>query len=245
MDIKINKFDGEFLHMNQQQIDDQFLSASLNDDKEKMQYLLVSKDLTFRANIHIKEGGFSNKTNNSVFERICGNGDIEMITFIFTSPELKDKVNIHSYNDFCLRSACHLGYVEVVKFLLDSPKLEEHADVLATDSTQMNSFLRACKKGETEIIQYLLQHDKYKTVLLPYKEEGFIEILKTNKNSEEALDALIHYFIFDIHIEKTSTLEKFLSLNYKNILDIINKRDLNTKLSSDLNIKSNLVKHKI
>lgn len=85
----------------------------------------------------------------------CATGDIEMVKYILTSPELPLHADIHSKGgdyDCAFRSACEHGYLPIVRYLLTSNELDEHVNI------QSNSlaFIRACQYGHMDIVQYLL-----------------------------------------------------------------------------------------
>ncbi len=55
---------------------------------------------------------------NDEFISACRNGNLEIIKYLLTSPDLKEHADIHAENDLGFRNACRDGHLEVVKWLI-------------------------------------------------------------------------------------------------------------------------------
>lgn len=130
---------------------------------------------------------------------------------------------------------CLNGELENVQYLLTSSELNEHADIHAGEDTPLYS---ACQNGYLEIVKYLLASPELKEHADIYSNyASFLPILCDKGNLEIA-----RYFIFDLNIEKTPDIVKFLKNNIKepNVEKIdgwFKLRELNQSLNEELPIE--------
>lgn len=87
------------------------------------------------------------------FKMACLSGNLDIISYLITSKDLKENVNIHVADDFAFRMACKRGYLNIVQYLLSSPDLTDHADVHVFKDI---AFRQAEANGHFEIVKYLL-----------------------------------------------------------------------------------------
>ena len=59
----------------------------------------------------------------------CLLGDLEIVGYLLTSPDLKDHADIHFNNDCALASACTYGHVEIIKYLIFDYQIEKTKDI--------------------------------------------------------------------------------------------------------------------
>jgi ankyrin repeat protein len=57
------------------------------------------------------------------FSWACMNGQLEVVKYLLTSPDLKEHADIHAEDDWGFRWACENGQLEIVKFLIDEFKI--------------------------------------------------------------------------------------------------------------------------
>lgn len=128
-----------------------------------------------------------------------------------------------------LRDACFHGHLDIVKYLLTSPDLKKHANIHENNDWPLQ---RACRYGNLEVVKYLLTSPdltEYANIHedndLAFKDACYKKYLE-----------IVKYLIFDYKIDQTVSIRGFLILeNRKEILDMFDKRDLQDKLSKELN----------
>lgn len=127
-----------YKEMSQEQINNCFLKECENGNLEKVKYFLLSKDLNFNAEIDsysissINEDWIEEGNNNNYGEAlscVCEKGNLEIVEYLLTSPDLKVHANIRGKHDRNLGFACQSGNFNLVKFLLTSEKLKEKANI--------------------------------------------------------------------------------------------------------------------
>lgn len=128
--------------LKQVDLDNQFLSACSKNDIELVQYLSYnnSDNITISQNVI-----------NSAFIKMCESGNLSLISFLLTSPNLKYRANIHHENDIGLTFSCQNGHLEVVKYLLTSPELNEHC----SHDIDFWTLLYPCQNGYIDIVKFL------------------------------------------------------------------------------------------
>ena len=93
---------------------------------------------------------------NNRYVEACEKGDLEVVRYLLTSKNLKNKAEIDSpsdYGDIGLTSACRYGHLDIVRYLLTSSELKIHADINRQEECALKY---ACVFGQLEIVQYLL-----------------------------------------------------------------------------------------
>lgn len=87
------------------------------------------------------------------FTMACTLGNMDIIRYVLTSPELPEHADIHYRDNEGLHNACANGHLEVVQYLLTSPELTKHADIRANEEYALRS---ASKNNHLPILSYLL-----------------------------------------------------------------------------------------
>lgn len=124
-------------------------SAIRQDSFPIVQYLLSLPKLKPNTDLDIDE----------IFIDACGKGNLNIIKYLLTSPELIQHANIHAKDnaykiiDSPILTATSHGHIEVVKYLLSSSELKEHADVHANHD---EVFRLAVNNNYLSILEYLI-----------------------------------------------------------------------------------------
>ncbi len=129
---------------------------------------------------------------NEVLLEACKNGDLEMVRYVLTSPELTIHADIHADKDYAFQWACHNGHLEVVKYLLTSHELTDHA-IIQTDNYL--AFRCAGQQCCWNVIRYLLS----------LTGNMYIDFQKTSYNLDWAIES-----------EYSDTLKAMVKSLYKN-----------------------------
>jgi len=180
---------------------------------------------------------------NSSFLNACDDNNLELVSFLLTSSELKLHANIHYRDEMGLFCAINQENLQIIKYLLSSPDLKEHSDIhYKNDFSLQNS----CYFGNLEIIKFLLSAPELKEHANFFANEGHFFKLCC-----EAQDLrILHYLIFDYNLEKTTSIEKYLnaypSANFFNeVRNMFKTRDLKCDLEDKLDTQNNPEKKKI
>ena len=100
---------------------------------------------------NIKEEFISSSTANQGLSHACTKGRLDIVQYLFTTPKLKEKVDINYDETNLLSLACGSGNMDLVKYMLTSPELTQH-------STEFyNCIEYASTNGHLEIVKYLLE----------------------------------------------------------------------------------------
>ena len=90
---------------------------------------------------------------NSQLINACSYGQIDIVKYLLTSPDLKQHADIHARNDSALSCACNKGHLDLVIYLLTSSYLKEHANIYAQYD---NAFIGTVENGHLDIIHYFI-----------------------------------------------------------------------------------------
>lgn len=200
---------------------------------------------------------------NNAFLYACMNGNLSLVKFYLTSPELKMHANINAGAGPAepIRQACRKGQLEIIKYLLHSSDLKEHAYL---DSKGF-PFISACETNQLEVVKYFLNKPEFKEKIntdiiktairfscRSSEKDVFKYLLEsTNIKSENDYGSLIdeafglalehknnelaRYMVFDLEIEKNSSIEKSLK-QHKNpeVENWFDLKKMNAELSAEL-----------
>ena len=150
--------------------------------------------------------------NEKLIETV-GNRNLPLMKYL-----VEQGANIHYNNDEALRWASNNGYLEVVKYLV-----EQGVDIHAADDYALSN---AVYGGHLEVLKYLVEqgadiHARNDWALKNASAKGHIEVIK--------------YFLFDCKMKiKQVTKDWLLINNYKEALQMIEKRDLLFQLDKDI-----------
>lgn len=95
----------------------------------------------------------SQKDLNTYLILACGNGYLDKVKYLLTSPKLQIHADIHAEDDSPIVCASYHGYINIVKYLLSSSELKEHSNIHAQDDF---AFRTACDSEKIETIQYYI-----------------------------------------------------------------------------------------
>jgi hypothetical protein len=119
-----------YINYSQKAINELFIIACRNNDLEKVEFLLTSKDLPFNAQI--------NMPSSQCFG-ICvasGSGNNDIVKFLATSPKLKELADIHIDNDNAINSAIFSGNKELIRFFIIDMNVKKTQNIIES----MDSF---------------------------------------------------------------------------------------------------------
>lgn len=167
----------------------------------------------------------------------CSVGNLNVVKYLLTSPELEQKANINSvdfFNKTSLMYACNRGHLDIIKYLLTSPEIKEHSDINIESKSGFNALIYTIKHGYSassnhiEIMRYLLTSPSLKKSTLD-------NVYLIEYAYKEMLLDMIHFLIIDMNfiVDKNTRelIEKDKNLIYENTISIINGRDLFNKLN--------------
>lgn len=205
-----------------------------------------------------------------MLENASGYGHIEIIKDLFTSKHLTKHINYPDILKGALQKAFQHGHLEVVKFLI--PKIDnigayhnglissgvtdaamtgkiELIRVFLEDSPIRNTIDKneligkiiniGCIYNQLEIVKYAIEKDNSQYF---NKETNNINNTFVTSLTNGSMDVL-KYFIFDLNIEKNSSLSNFLDTNLNENFEKVNNwfkiRDINKDLQEELPIIKN------
>jgi len=206
-----------------------------------------------------------NEEINNEFIKACSIGDLNKVQYLLTSPEIKEKANIHYKDDDGLTNACENGHLNIVKYLLTSSELKEHIDLHSYSDL---AFIISCEKGNLQLVKYLLTSSDLKThsdihnysnyALREICKYGYLELLDyltTSKDIKERFEKkdwnigfleackqkqyeIISFFIYILGFEADIATLNYLKNNPNTIVEEMFKlRELNRDLKRQLHNK--------
>jgi ankyrin repeat protein len=165
---------------------------------------------------------------NIEFQWACSGGDLELVKYFLTSTDLKTHADISSSSNVGFMQACKNGHLDVVKYLLTSKDLKKHVDIHARND---EIFTLTCFTGKLDVIKYLLTSPELTEHIDIHtnKDGGFLRACEGNQYN------VLQYFIFDLNIERTEAIDKYLKEKpNKKVEDFFNLRNLNNELKESL-----------
>ena len=167
----------------------------------------------------------SQKMCNKAFECFSFLGNIELVKYF-----LDNGADVHSSNDYAVRTASQKGYLEIVKYLV-----ENGANIHADND---RAFLSAIQHGHFEVVKYLVEkganihanNDDAVRLAIQYKNFEIVKYLVENGIDIHALEDLsfklsIIYGHIDITKFLISTDLEYFSKK-ENAIDIVKKYKL-------------------
>jgi hypothetical protein len=205
-------------------------------------------------------------TPRKMLKCASGYGHIKIVEDIFSSPHLKKHINYPIILKEVLKIAFQYGHTDVVKFLI--PKLDiigaYHNGLISS------GMMDAVEKGQIELVKYFLDDCPIKNntnkdeligkVINTSCIYNQLEILKytlerdefhylSEKNNLNNIFAtafnnsnmdILQYFIFELNIVKTSSMNNILQLNLNSNFEKVNNwfkiRDVSNSLEKELPI---------
>lgn len=207
-------------------LEEAFKTACAYGSFDIIDYYLYSEEMKDKISLKrsIQDGFFST----------CINGRLDVLEFLFTKEECKSVIDVTLNDNEAFKTACEYANLDIIKYLLTSPNINKEVDVHAEFDA---AFRRACVNGNLDVINYLLSSPELKTKVDIHTDDdsGFISAIEHIH--------VIEYFIFEKNIEKTKTIDKFLTLNhFDNIQKMFEIRDFNQKLNHSLSDESSKTK---
>lgn len=156
----------------------------------------------------------------------CKEGDLEVVRFLLTSPDLMFNADINESNNDPIFTACDYENMEIVEYLLNSDELNVHAD-------KYFALNYCCNEDKVEILEHLLLKSNLDIDLNKNNSQAFSIALAKNS------DKVLKFFIFDLNLKRTDRIEELLN-EYKreNIKSWFELREVNKELSKELNSNS-------
>lgn len=173
-----DEFRTECRNYNQQQINLCFESACVENNLDKIKYLLTSPELEFHADIHTnKEHGL---------RTACMNGNLEIVKFLTSSSNLNEHADIGFSEGTPLTIAANYNHLKIIQYLLESPQLK----IKRKNLYEEKAFEAASKKGYLDIVSYFIFERNIKKkirVYIPFSEE--VKKMFERRELKESLEA--------------------------------------------------------
>jgi hypothetical protein len=170
--------------------------------------------------------------NHGLYEA-CRDNNIEETEYLLNNKDLTSSENIHYNLDSAFLTACQQGHFEIVKLLCTSPWSKEKININANKGEAIR------KVFGLDIVKYLLTSPDLKEHINVHikKDSAFKSALE-----RKDLDVL-SFFIFDLDIDKTPYIEKYLQLMPNNEVEkMFAIRDLNRSLNNELESRADNIK---
>lgn len=220
------------VYSTQESIDEALSFYAQENDTKTIKYLLTQHPV-IQASIDTIEGG--------ALTWACVHGNLPLVQYLLTSPELKIRANIHNNNDEALLLACYHEHLDIVRYLLTSPELKEHANINADDD---NIVVEVCRTDNIEVLQYILtspEISKHANMNNKKRQnEAILEIVY--HNHQKGFEYLL--LDYQLHIEQSV---KDIIIEKKRIamLELLLKIELEKKLHQQLPINNTINRIKI
>lgn len=162
-----------------------------------------------------------------------------IISYLVNEPKLElmraplDKISFfYGSVNFQLELAGRNDNLPLVKALLNTNEpLKRNKWVFNTTKF----FKIACENNNIEVLKYLYTEPKFQDILNPLL--GLMEACRADNSKA------VQFILFDYKIEKTKELEDYLKKSgNKNIIQMIEKRDLNNELNNELEYNTQISK---
>ena len=169
-------------------------------------------------------------------------GNLEIIKYILTSPDLKEHPNINDKDRggwTSLMYATIFGKLDIVKYLLTSPDLKEHADIYVKDNDGYTSLICACIYGHIEIVKYLLTSPELKEHADIYVKDNDCKNAFMWASHNDHLD-VVKFLIIDMDVDVDNETMIWLQGEndkkevYHQVLKLIETKDLHNKLDNSI-----------
>lgn len=179
----------------------------------------------------------------------CSNGDIKEIKYLLTSPEIIN-ASIHDATRIGSEApivACKSNNIEILKYLFFSPDIDNHASLYITNNEKQNLPIIALLQSKEETLMSLLTEEQFKNKF----DLNFTDIHNLNLFQYAVLNKrklIIDTLVFDLNLEISEDLKNWLdgikeeNKFHKDILTILQKRNLDNILHTKLTSSSNKMK---
>lgn len=159
-------------------------------------------------------------SNISAFISACGSGELEIVKFLTSSPEIKVHINPTKYY-LGFKKACANNHINIAKYFLEDTNLLQELN----GSNYREIFLATCHNNSVDCLDYIL-----KTTYL----EEYVNIQSEFINLiDKEMFEVIRYLIFEYDINTTSEIDKYIK-NHDEVKNWFKTRDLNKELNKEL-----------
>lgn len=179
----------------------------------------------------------SQKELNHRYINACNQGNLEVIRYVLTSPELKHHADINTDNGFGLQAACEYGDLTIVKYLIHSPELKEN---IIINGNIDEGFLGACLLDDQRgfrLVEYLLTSPELKQHADINIDNGQGFIVAVNRNNLKLAKYLTSSPDLTTHINPHTKDDLAFMLIMQNALLEDKNLDILNYLIFDLNIQ--------
>lgn len=237
--------------LSQKELDDLFITFCDKGNLKGIKFLFKHPYLILRPKI--------NENRYNPLRCAAQEGQINVLKYLLTSLDLKERADIHLHNDYALISACEKNHLSVVKYLLTSPDLSEHANIHAQRDGALKT---AILYDNLEIAQYLITSEELKekananAALMEVCYSEDLEGLKflTSKEINPYIDIhydndavlkelvrydnvkLLRYLIMDYGIKLTPRIKQIAEDGSEEIKKLIESKELHETLNNELKI---------
>lgn len=170
--------------------------ACRNNDMPIVKWLLTS-ELT-KDIINIDEN------NGEPLEEAILKNNIELLTYLISSPDVVKNADVHIYEDKIFIKACNLGHLEIVKLLLEYDNINPYSDNKEIHDKKINEklesgFIETFYSSQAEVLEYFLFDLNLKPIASTHK---YLEVF-----NEQQVEKLFGYFENrDLHEKLNSIL---------------------------------------
>jgi ankyrin repeat protein len=209
---------------------------------------------------------FKNKNQhelNELFVNACITGELDVVKYLLTSPELNIHAQINYNQNDGLYFATVQNHVPIVEYLLTSPELTEKANIVDKNSNGGNDpFISCCAEGHIYLLKLFLTSPKIKKrVLLSEREDEALHYATKNnqfevvkylmtspdlwrkanpdlafrKAYENGNLEMVKYLIFELNIKRSPYIRLYMGRNPNDTIDSwFDMKELNQDLKSEL-----------
>lgn len=232
----------------QEELNEKLSSAAFNNDFELIKELLTSPKLKLYAQINSNPHFLGNICcgNDPIGTSIKSRNNIDILRYVFTSPDLKEHADIHIDNERALCCAIYSVDIPMIKYLLTSPELKEHSNLYHTYGYSDVVFESIFKVREFEKSNKLIEYFTLDYAIKTKDVKVYRKLFDSADNSDS--EELIKYNLLanlmneedESHKEtlievlkdlEPSKIEMYNKISLKKILDA----DLPTSANKNLN----------
>lgn len=253
-------------------IEKEFNTACENNDFEKINELLKSKDSFVRDTVYRQD------TYNNPLIICIQNGNLEMLKYLTSSPHLEKHFDINKDIHHLFNHACNVGEIDIIDYLLNNPEIQfqtryegliskginitaknghlntlkyfrnlprEEREVYEIEAENSYILNEACVQNHLSMVKYLFEEPK----IIYYKDkikdlEHAFEIATKKKHLD-----ILKFFIFDLNIPQNDTIKQYLRYLPIEERDVIHKcfeiREVNQSLTNELTTNSSAKNKKL
>lgn len=162
----------------------------------------------------------------------CREGDLEVVKFLLTSPDLTFLANIQESNNDPIFQACDYGHKEIIEYLLASHELKEHAD-------KYFALYLCCEEDKVDLVKFIFEMPGLE-IDIHHENAMAIDLAFSRKAYK-----VLHYLVFDMDIKRTPRIDTLIQeYNSDQVRSWFDLREVNRELNNEL-INTNTTTKKI